>query len=282
MRYWWQDYLQQLAASRSTLIFGADLPVSHSSFAARKDRRPFFRYTDSAVVVGYGRGRFDSRQPVPAGLWRPWASVSASRGSIMQSYLEIAGRRAAFSICYEDFLWWPHWRLLIDRPDALISTSNEWFDFDLALAHIQQQSADSIARLGDVSLLRNRTKRRSRMQRWLERPRLQHFRFRIRRRHSGRPRVAFVHKKAEGSGGRHATPAKPAKKEREEGAQGIREGERNGPHRVSRRKPGRSWLRWREAQEPEGRGWRLINPVVLAPQCADALRHGKAQHASTL
>jgi hypothetical protein len=154
MRYWWQDYLQQLAASRSTLIFGADLPVSHPSFAAQKDRGPFFRYTDSAVVVGYGRGRFDSRQPVPAGLWRPWAGVSASRGSMMQPYLKIAGRRAAFSICYEDFLWWPHWRLLIDRPDVLISMSNEWFDFDLALVRIQQQSADSIARLGDVSLLR--------------------------------------------------------------------------------------------------------------------------------
>jgi apolipoprotein N-acyltransferase len=72
----------------------------------------------------------------------------------MQPYLAIAGRRTAFSICYEDFLWWPHWRLLVDRPDVLISMSNGWFDFDLGLARIQQQSADSIARLANVPLLR--------------------------------------------------------------------------------------------------------------------------------
>ncbi|MFM0019478.1 carbon-nitrogen hydrolase family protein [Paraburkholderia azotifigens] len=154
MQYWWQDYIQQLAASNKTLIFGADLVEAGSLPGKPISDEPRLRYTDSAVVVGAGRGRFDSRQPVPVGLWRPWANVSASRGNMTQPYLAIAGRRAAFSICYEDFLWWPHWRLLVDRPDVLISMSNGWFDSDLGLARIQQQSTDSIARLANVPLLR--------------------------------------------------------------------------------------------------------------------------------
>ena len=152
--YWWRDYLQYLAASNKTLIPGVDLVETGSLPSGSITGEPFLRYTDSAVVVGAGVGRFDSRQPVPAGLWQPWAKVSASPGSVTQPYLVIAGRRAAFSICYEDFLWWPHWRLPIDRPDVLVSMSNGWFSADLALAHIQLQSVQSIAQLAGVPLLR--------------------------------------------------------------------------------------------------------------------------------
>ena len=79
--------------------------------------------------------------------------MSATRGSLMQSCLNIAGRRAAFSICYEDFLWWPHWRLLMDQLDILISTSNGWFDADLH-TYTHEQSVRSVAQLAGVPLLR--------------------------------------------------------------------------------------------------------------------------------
>jgi hypothetical protein len=154
MRVWWRAYLKHLGASNRKLILGVDLVDTGSAHSGSIGGEAVMRYTDSAVVVGAEYGRFDSRQPVPGGLWRPWADVSANAGSLTQPYLVVAGRRAAFSICYEDFLWWPHWRLLIDRPGVLVGISNGWFDFDLALAHIQQQSADSIARLADVPLLR--------------------------------------------------------------------------------------------------------------------------------
>ncbi|CAB3778736.1 hypothetical protein LMG28614_00709 [Paraburkholderia ultramafica] len=154
MWYWWCDYVRQLVASNRALILGVDLAEAGSPLGALTGGKPILRYTDSAVVVGDGRGRFDSRQPVPAGLWRPWAIVSAIPGSVTQPYLDIAGRRAAFSICYEDFLWWPHWRLLIDRPDVLVSMSNGWFNADLAIAQIQQQSIRSIAQLAGIPLLR--------------------------------------------------------------------------------------------------------------------------------
>jgi hypothetical protein len=135
-------------------LLGVDLTDASSPLVVSTHGMPLLRYTDSAVVVGDGRGRFDSRQPVPAGLWRPWARVSAILGSVTQRYLEIAGRHAAFSVCYEDFLLWPHWRLLVDRPDVLVGMSNGWVNADLALAQIQQQSIQSIAELAGIPLLR--------------------------------------------------------------------------------------------------------------------------------
>jgi apolipoprotein N-acyltransferase len=125
-------------------VLGVDLMVSHEPV----------RYADSAVVVGAGLGRLDSRQPVPAGLWRPGAAVSAVLGSPAQGFLSIDGRRAAVSICFEDYLIWPHWRLLIDHPDVLIGMSNGWFNSDLAVSQIQSQSVQSIARLAGVPLVR--------------------------------------------------------------------------------------------------------------------------------
>ncbi|WP_343671336.1 conjugal transfer protein TraB [Paraburkholderia heleia] len=144
MDYWWHDDIQAFAAANRTLIIGTDLTVSSTPF----------RYTDSAVIVGANHGRVDSRQPVPVALWRPGAAISAIRGSLMQPYAVVTGKSVAFSICYEDLLWWPHWRLLLQTPDVLLSLSNGWFDSDLALAHIQRQGIAAIARLSGAPLLR--------------------------------------------------------------------------------------------------------------------------------
>jgi apolipoprotein N-acyltransferase len=143
-----------LAASNKTLTLGVDLVDTGSLAGGSVPGGPFLRYTDSALVIGADAERFDSCQPVPAGLWRLWADVSATAGSLTQPYLVVAGRRTAFSICYEDLLWWPHWRLLVDRPDVFVGMSNNWFSADLALAHIQRQSAQSIAKLAGVPFLR--------------------------------------------------------------------------------------------------------------------------------
>jgi apolipoprotein N-acyltransferase len=72
----------------------------------------------------------------------------------MQPYLTVDGKRVAFSMCYEDLLWWPHWRMLLQSPDVLISLSNGWFDSDLALAHIQRQGIAAIAHLSGTPMLR--------------------------------------------------------------------------------------------------------------------------------
>ncbi|NIF78089.1 conjugal transfer protein TraB [Paraburkholderia sp. Cy-641] len=144
MSLWWRPDIEHMRAAGQTLVIGMDIGVTTTPF----------RYTDSAIITGAERGRMDSRQPVPAALWKPGGQTSAIRGSVDQPYLTIAGRRVAMSLCYEDLLWWPHWRTLLDRPDVIVSQSNGWFDADLAVAGIQQQSIASVARLAGVPLLR--------------------------------------------------------------------------------------------------------------------------------
>jgi hypothetical protein len=140
---WWRADFERMRATGQTLVIGMDIIVKTMPF----------RYTDSAVVTGAGDGRVDSRQPVPAALWRPGTPISAVRGSIAQPYPVVAGRRVAISLCYEDLLWWPHWRTLLKKPDVVVSQSNGWFDADLALSKIQEQGIESVARLAGTPLL---------------------------------------------------------------------------------------------------------------------------------
>ncbi|MDN7669358.1 MULTISPECIES: carbon-nitrogen hydrolase family protein [Burkholderia cepacia complex] len=144
MKLWWRADIERMRAAGQTLVIGMDLTVNVSPF----------RYTDSTLITGVGRGRLDSRQPVPVAMWRPGGRISAIRGDINQPYLMIAGHRAAMSLCFEDLLWWPHWRTLLDKPDVIVSQSNGWFDSDLALANIQRQSIEAVARLAGAPLLR--------------------------------------------------------------------------------------------------------------------------------
>jgi apolipoprotein N-acyltransferase len=75
-------------------------------------------------------------------------------GALDQPYLVINGLRTAVSICYEDALLWPHWRMLFDRPDVIVSVANNWFNSSLYDAQAQRQSIESVARLVGRPLLR--------------------------------------------------------------------------------------------------------------------------------
>jgi apolipoprotein N-acyltransferase len=124
-----------------TAVLGVDLAVSGAVTGEGLGARSL-RYTDSAEVLGANHGRFDSRQPVPPGVWRPGANVSAVLGNLAQPYLTVASRRVAFSICYEDFQWWPNWRLLIERSNVPVGMSNGWVNSDLAIDATQTQVVD--------------------------------------------------------------------------------------------------------------------------------------------
>ncbi len=153
VRFWWRPFIANLASRHQTVVFGADLPTDEANATAPTPNSSF-RYTDSAIVLGAAHGRFDSRQPVPGGLWRPGARISARLGTVEQQYTSVGEKLVGFSICYEDYLLWPHWRLYVHRPDVLVSMANNWFARDLALPQIQRQSIESVARLSGVPLLR--------------------------------------------------------------------------------------------------------------------------------
>ena len=164
--YWWRSIAEAARDRGQTIIVGGDIPVDSLKRRATPTGPEFdagevsavvdakVRYTDSAIGIGADPFIFDSRQPIPAGLWRPWAAVSATRGSVGQPLPVVDGVKAAPSICYEDFLWWPHWRAIAQGAGVFVAMSNVWFADDLAVSRIQQQSLESIAKIAGVSVLR--------------------------------------------------------------------------------------------------------------------------------
>ncbi len=145
LAFWWQEQIRQAARQGQTFLLGADL---------LKQEIPL-RYTNSVLAFGHYPARLDSRMPMPAGLWRPGSAISAIAGKLGQPYLKLGDLQTALSICYEDFLWWPHWRLFFAPPEVLISVANQWFSSDLPLAEMQQQSIHSLARLVRVPIVRS-------------------------------------------------------------------------------------------------------------------------------
>lgn len=98
----------------------------------------------------------ESRLPMPVGNWklrggvpgRPLASdlttLATRRGA----------RKIAVSICFEDTVIWPHWGLLTQRPDLLVSVGNAWATRGSRGDVAQTISIRLLARLAGVPLVR--------------------------------------------------------------------------------------------------------------------------------
>jgi hypothetical protein len=145
-QFWWASLASNLRITKRTLLLGVETFTDESP--------DHVRFYDTLVAIGNAKGQFESRQPAPGGTWRPWAPVSSNLGALDQPYLVINGLRTAVSICYEDALLWPHWRMLFDRPDVIVSVANNWFNSSLYDAQAQRQSIESVARLVGRPLLR--------------------------------------------------------------------------------------------------------------------------------
>jgi len=139
--FWWKD----IATSAKT--FGSVVFVGTDIFEGVKFR-------DSLLVLGATERHIASRQPIPIGLWRPWARESAIADWTKSGVVQLAGHEIAFSFCYEDLLIWPMMASMWNRPSVIISVANNWFGKGLSEPDIQRQSIESMARLFGVSLLR--------------------------------------------------------------------------------------------------------------------------------
>src|SRR5471032_2149657 len=115
-QFWWRDYLGQLRTSGKSLLLGAEIEDDEVLL-----RSGDVRYADAAIALGASHGALASRQPMPIGSWRPGATASAVGGSLSQPFVTLGGLQADISVCYEDMLWWPHWRALIQKPDVIVS-----------------------------------------------------------------------------------------------------------------------------------------------------------------
>jgi apolipoprotein N-acyltransferase len=139
--FWWKDIATSAKTSGSVVLIGTDI------FEGAQFR-------DSLLVLGATEGHIASRQPIPIGLWRPWARESAIADWTQSGVMQLAGRQVAFSFCYEDLLVWPMMASMWHRPSVIISVANNWFGDGLSEPDIQRQSIESMARLFGVPLVR--------------------------------------------------------------------------------------------------------------------------------
>ena len=149
--YWWQPLGELAARHGSTVLVGADLPVSPGLV---EEAAP--RFTNSLVLLGASEGIVNARQPIPIGLWRPWSKTTAVADLAASGVIVLRGLRVAVSICYEDLLAWP---LLLSfarnpSPQVMISSANNWFYDGADALWIQRHSVELWARLFGVPLLR--------------------------------------------------------------------------------------------------------------------------------
>lgn len=136
---------EALAARGSRLMVGAELP------------QPDGRYSNVEIVLG-ARGR-DGKSavqgiPVPVSMWKPWASDGAVADVFGHGgMVEVTGVRAGVLICYEQLLTFSALRMMLEKPDVLVGTSNVWWVSDASIPAIQWQTMNVYGRLFGIGVV---------------------------------------------------------------------------------------------------------------------------------
>jgi len=111
------------------------------------------------ALVGYGMEHdhgavaVSSKVPMPVGDWKFGLEEGAETDIFGSDLVELHGRRVAFSMCYEDFLLWPHRGLLGGNAALMVSATNQWPSSGTSAEIAQDRSRAALARLAGVPLL---------------------------------------------------------------------------------------------------------------------------------
>lgn len=112
---------------------------------------------DSLMLLGHGApitSWHSARVPMPVGAWRPWSEVTVAPDPFFFPSRRLQGKEVAVSVCYEDFLLWPHFHALLSRPDVMVSVANNWMVRGRPAEERQQASIAMTARLTGAPLIR--------------------------------------------------------------------------------------------------------------------------------
>lgn len=135
----------------------ADLDVTLIAGAVVVDRRGY----DNAMVMsdaGVLSVPYRERMPVPVSMWQPWRIWLAETGGARASFfgdpvIEIAGRRIAPLICYEQLLVWPVLQSVLHRPDTIVGIANGWWATGTSIPAIQRAAIEAWASLFGLSAI---------------------------------------------------------------------------------------------------------------------------------
>lgn len=108
---------------------------------------------ESGVLVANKDGvKFlTGRIPMPFAMWRP-GQFEVHPWQV--PVVDVAGKRATISICYESSLPWAQWQSYWKKPDIHLSLESLWFSSGMNAANIQSRTVEGWARMFGVPLLR--------------------------------------------------------------------------------------------------------------------------------
>ena len=135
------DVSARLKAKGSVILVGAELAAPD---------RPL---QNALVALGDTGGPLVQRVPVPIGMWRPWAAESIAADPLAAGVGQIAGRKVAYSICYEQLLVFPLLVSMAHDPDLIVGAANDWWARDTSIPTIQGQAVDIWGRLFGVPVV---------------------------------------------------------------------------------------------------------------------------------
>jgi len=112
-------------------------------------------YENSLLILGDTSDRYQARQPVPFIMWNLWQGDGFKSHWLESGVREIAGKRAAMLICWEEWVPWPMLLSSFNKPDIIISASNHgWTNDNLFMWEKQSISAKAIGRLYGLPMIR--------------------------------------------------------------------------------------------------------------------------------
>ena len=136
------DLSAQLKAKGSAVLVGAEVVG------------PGHQLQNALVALGDESAPLVQRVPVPIGMWRPWSAESIAADPLASGVGLVAGRKVAYSICYEQLLVFPVLVSLAHSPDVLVGAANNWWARDTSIPTIQGQALDTWGRLFRVPVIR--------------------------------------------------------------------------------------------------------------------------------
>ncbi len=137
------DLSAQLKAKGSAVLIGAEVvgPAGH-------------QLQNALVVLGDESAPLVQRVPVPIGMWRPWSAESIAADPLASGIALVAGRKVAYSICYEQLLVYPMLVSLAHSPDVLVGAANDWWARETSIPTIQGQALDAWGALFGLPVVR--------------------------------------------------------------------------------------------------------------------------------
>lgn len=136
------DLSAQLKAKGSTVLIGAEVVG------------PGHQLQNALVALGDESAPLVQRVPVPIGMWRPWSVESIAADPLASGVGLVAGRKVAYSICYEQLLVFPVLVSLAHSPDVLVGAANDWWARETSIPTIQGQALDAWGALFGLPVVR--------------------------------------------------------------------------------------------------------------------------------